>query len=290
MPPLMDSDFIRRRIWPVVSQLVHALADEKPAEARHLLVDRGPAAATLELVGGIGLEILLKLFFSPSHNRFRLGRVFVASSYNDVYVEYNWEQAGNYAPPSPMYSVTVRLQSVDTVWQVVEINPATMEAWFNSRDARDQLLDLEQTMGGTLPMTDWLLPLALLAGRLPLPFQPEALRDAVEATFLPQLQAQGFGLHGWIGGHRLWRDFVAQTRPALNEAEIPAWAAAVHYLMCEQDQIETSQAAVGQRYNVPLTRLLPRIRHLRQTLALQGMDERYTSLRSIQIPIQPATT
>ncbi len=287
MSATIDSDFVRQRIWPVVVRLVQTITNEEPTEARRLLTPQGPAAMTLDLVGPLGLGILLKTFWIASHHRFRLTRVFVTTGQNDVYLEYNWEQEEDYHLPSLIYSVTVRLQGLDDAWQVVEINPAPMDAWFTSEDARSHLLELEQSAGQPLPPMDWLLPLALVAGRFPLPFQPEALRDEVEALFLPQLQLQGFGLYSWIGGRRLWRDFVAQAQPTFNEKDISAWAAAAHYLMCEQDRVGMSQAAVGKLYNVPLASLLPRIRRLRQTLGVNGIDERYTSLRAIQIPVHP---
>ena len=53
--------------------------------------------------------------------------------------------------------------------------------------------------------------------------------------------------------------------------------------MSEQTLRELTQGAVGKYYRVSLTHMLPRIRQLKETLDIQGLDERYSALAGKQI-------
>jgi hypothetical protein len=146
------------------------------------------------------------------------------------------------------------------------------------------------------------LPVALFGGALQLPLRPAAMRDAVERLLLPGLQHRTYGILSLVAGRRLWRDFRRKAKidltaegaqSAENKGEkvrAAAWAAAAEFIMSEQNMREATQAAVAQNYRVNLSAILPRIRQIKEALAIQGIDERYSSFRPAQIILKEAET
>src|SRR5690606_25294381 len=127
----------------------------------------------------------------------------------------------------------------------------------------------------------WLLPVALYSGSLQLPIREAAMRDPVERLLLPGLQHRTFGVLSLVAGRKLWRDFQKKAGRTLNQ---PAtWAAAVEFLMGEQTMRESTQAAVAKHYRVSRPQILPRIKQIRQTRQIKGLDERYSPLGGTKI-------
>jgi hypothetical protein len=56
--------------------------------------------------------------------------------------------------------------------------------------------------------------------------------------------------------------------------------------MSEQAMRDLTQAVVARHYRVSLAQMLPRVREIKDTLGINGLDERFTPLQRQQIVVQ----
>ncbi|MEZ4517155.1 MAG: hypothetical protein R3C44_10065 [Chloroflexota bacterium] len=178
--------------------------------------------------------------------------------------------------------VSVRMVPQDGRWLVAEINPAGIDLPLNAPRAMSvlagaQLLQEE----GAIPSEPWVLPVTLYAGVLQLVPRPEALQDDVEALLIPGMQERRYGFLSLLNARQLWRDFVATADP---DPDPPApWAAAVEFIINEQVRLGQTQAAIGRPYKVTLGSIVGRVRQIKQALAIEEPDDRYSELQTTQI-------
>ncbi|MCI0578797.1 MAG: hypothetical protein L0332_32310 [Chloroflexi bacterium] len=281
---MIDEQTVWNDIWPVVEGVIRATLAEDEAAVKERLVPGSQAAVLHNLFGATVFDILLKTVLG--RNQLGLTRAIETENGRAVHVEYAWPEA---TAANRQYTaadvVTVRLRRYRQAWRVEEINPASADLPLG--EARAQGILLANRAGGEgepPPAEPWVLPVALFAGALQLPLRPQATRDAVERLLLPGLQQRGYGVLSLVAGRRLWRDFKRKARPTLERPA--AWAAAAEFIMNEQSLRQQTQAAVAQQYQAGLTATLPRIRQMKETLAIQGLDERYTPLHTTQIVVQ----
>jgi hypothetical protein len=277
---MATEETVRKEIWPVVERLIEATAAEDDEAIAALLVPRGEATIFQRLFGFPVFDLLLKTVLG--RERLAVTRAIATEKGRYVHVEYVWpdpEQAdGSYTAAD---LVSVQLRRHGAAWRVVAVNPAATDFPLTEARAHGIMLAAVRQIPEGQPQEPWILPVALFAGSLQLPLREGAARDAVSALFLPGMQHRAFGVLSLAGAWRLWADFRRAARPNLDAPA--AWAAAVEFLMSEQALREVTQAGTGNHYGVALTALLPRIRHIKQSLALEGPDARYSPLGGAQI-------
>lgn len=281
---MISQETVWEEIWPVVESLLDATLAEDEARVTSLLEPGGEAARLYNLFGVTVFDILLKSVLGRT--QLAITRAIQTEEGRYVHIEYVWPdpetEDGAYTAAD---LVTVQLQRTGDRWQVLAVNPAAADFPLTEARARGVLVTGEaRSEGGKLPREPWILPVAFLAGSLQLTLREEALADDVERLLLPGLQARHYGAISQIAGRRLWRDFRQVANPPLDDPA--AWAAATEFVLSEQSLREMTQGAVGKYYGVPLTRMLPRIRRIKQALSVQGLDERYSALGSKQIVLR----
>lgn len=267
-------------IWPTVKALITATLQGDEATAIKLLRPRSVSAEMVDMFGLVALDLLLKTILD--RDNVALTRVIRARQGQTVYTEYSWPDP-EHAANGVLFTdaVTVVLRPYRHQWRVTEINPSSLDQWLTGPAARGLLANMVEGNDGRIPQEAWVLPLAFVGGAVRLAFRPNALCDEVEQLLLPGLQERGYGALALVSGRRMWRDYVRKAQPEIGRAAL--WAAAVEYLMSEQALIDTAQAFVGQQYNVPLVQFLPRIRLIREELGIDGLDDRYSPLRGVNI-------
>lgn len=281
---MISQETVWEEIWPVVEALIQATLAGDDDRITASLEPGGEAARLYDLFGVTVLDILLKTVLGRS--QLAITRAIQTEEGRYVHVEYVWpDPAAADGAYNAADLVTVQLQRAGTQWQVVALNPAAADLPLTEARARGVLLSGEvRSNSGELPREPWILPVALLAGSLPLRFQETALRDDVERLLLPGLQARNYGALSLLAGQRLWRDFREAATLALGNPA--AWAAAAEFILSEQSLREVTQAAVGSHYQVGLPQILPRIRRIKKVLAIEGLDERYSALGAKQIVLK----
>jgi hypothetical protein len=269
-------------IWPVVERLIEATIAEDARQIRQLLQREGLAADALDLFGSAVFDILLKTVLG--RERLGLTRAIEADGGVAVYIEYAWPDP-NSAENSytAVDVVAVRLVREAGGWLVAEINPASADLPLNSLRATGVLAGTQVLADdGRLPSEPWVLPIALYAGLLQLPLQPEAVGDDVEAHLLPGLQARQYGFLPQLFGRRLWRDYRAAAE-TLKLDPPSAWAAAVEFILGRQNNRDETQATVGRYYKSSLGAVSARVKHIRHVLGIGEPDTRYTDLTTTEI-------
>ncbi len=284
---MSDSNLATDVIWPIVTALITATLQEDQVAAQKLLRPRSVSAEMVDLFGLIALDLLLKTILD--RDNVALTRVIRARQGKTVYTEYIWPDT-EHQSDSVLFTdaVTVVLRPYRHEWRVTDINPSSMDQWLTGPAARALLSNIIEGNEGRMPQETWVLPLAFVGGAVRLAFRPTALQDEVEQLLLPGMQERGYGAMALVSGRRIWRDYVRKAKPEIGRAAL--WAAAVEYLMSEQALIDTAQAFVGQQYGVPLVQLLPRIRLIRETLGIDGLDDRYSPLRGVNIVTDKSKT
>jgi hypothetical protein len=279
---MVSEETVWAEIWPTVEKLIEGTLDEDDPSVAALLVPGGEAAALHDLFGYVVFDILLKTVLG--RDQLAVTRAIQTERGRYVYIEFVWPDPdaadGAYTAAD---LVTVQLQRHQGIWRIVSVNPAAANLPLTEARARG-VLATSGDPDGQLPQEPWILPVSLLAGNLQLPLRDGAVEDAVEERLLPGLQARNYGVLSLLAGRRLWRDFKAEATP--EPGQPAAWAAAVEFILSEQNLRETTQAAVGKQYAVSLTALLPRIRQIKESLGVQGVDERYSALRRTQIVLK----
>ena len=275
---------VRNIIWPVVERLVEATIAEDDRALGALLVPHSEAALLHRLFGSPVFDLLLKTVLG--RESVAVTRAIETEQGKYVHVEFVWPDPaqvdGSYTAAD---LVSAQLRRYRAAWRVVAVNPAAADFPLTEARAQGILLTAgRHTSGGKLPQEPWTLPVALFAGNLQLPLRPEAAGDPVRALFLPGLQHRTYGVLSLVGAWRLWSDFRRAAQPELDP---PAgWAAAIEFIMGEQTLRDVTQAGVGKHYGVALPAMLPRIRQIKQSLNIEGLDARYSPLGGTQIVLR----
>lgn len=278
---MVSQDTVFADIWPTVEQIIEATLSEDAEKIATLVVSGEQAADMLDLFGFTVFDILLKTVLG--RGSLGLTRAIETENGRFVHIEYAWPDpttADNSYTAADV--VSVQLMQQEKQWRIVEINPAHIDLPLTGARARG-ILTTSKLLIETdkVPSEPWVLPVALYGGMLQLPLQPTAIEDEVERVFLPGLQHRTYGVMSLIRGRRLWRDFIAAANPNLEKPV--GWGAAVEFLMSEQDARNITQAAVAKHYKTSLAYIVPRIKQIKRTLAIKGLDERYTDLQTTQI-------
>jgi hypothetical protein len=279
---MINEQTVWDEIWPVVERLIAATIAEDPQRIRPLLQPAGQAADALDLFGFTVFDILLKTVLG--RERLGLTRAIEADGGTAAFIEYAWPDP-NSADNSytAVDVVAVRLVRDAGGWLVAEINPASADLPLNSLRATGVLAGTQVLADdGRLPSEPWVLPIALYAGLLQLPLQPEAAGDDVEALLLPGLQARQYGFLPQLFGRRLWRDYQAAAETLKIEPP-SAWAAAVEFILGRQNNRDETQATVGRYYKSSLGAVSARVKHIRHVLGIGEPDARYTDLTTTEI-------
>jgi hypothetical protein len=268
-------------IWPVVEKLIEATLAEDDQAIGALLVPGEQAAEALDLFGFPVFDILLKTVLG--RGSLGLTRAIETENGRFVHLEYAWpepEAADNSYTAADV--VAVRLEETAAGWRVAEINPASADLPLTGARALGILVSSRAFSDeDKMPAEPWILPVAFYGGMLQIPLRPSAMQDAVEELLLPGLQHRTYGMMALVRGRRLWRDFKTAANPSLDKPA--AWAAAVEYIMSEQEMRSLTQAAVSKHYQTGLALVVPRVRQIKRALSIQGLDERYTDLQTTHI-------
>jgi len=275
----MNEETILEQVWPEVLALLEAtIREEETAVTPHLAPD-SPAAELFDLFGLSVFDILLKTILDEE----QLELTQAVEISEGVFVEFAWTLPPAMVARLPVDgAVSVLLQPVNGRYRIVDVNPNGLDLLLTEARARTilataKILDQKDDLS-TEP---WVLPLALFAGWLPLPLRPEALADAAEALFLPGLQQRESGVLSLLRARRLWRDFKAvQPLPIGSPA---VWAAAVEWVMGEQNSRLMPLTAVAEAYSVSPDKLSARAETIKTALNITGLDERYTDWHMLDV-------
>lgn len=283
---MITEEVVWKEIWPVVEAAISATLAEDEATLRRCLLPRRQAAEILELFGVPVFDILFKTVLG--RGRLALTRAIETENGKYVHIELVWPDpelaANNYTAADV---VAVKLRHYRQQWRIVEVNPASVDLPLTEARAAGILLSSKTlSASGGVPNEPWVLPVALFGGALQIPLRPEAMQDPVERLLLPGLQHRTYGLLSLAAGRRLWRDFTKKASRQPNLSQPAVWAACVEFIISEQAMRDQTPAAVGQSYHVPLSAMLPRLRQIKETLQIAGLDERYSALASPQIVLK----
>lgn len=280
---MIDEATVWSDIWPVVEQVIRHTLLEDDDGIRPYLSPHTPPAHILDIYGFPALEILLKVVLGRS--KLGLTRAVETAAGNHIHIEYVWPDPHNAASFTAADIVSITLTQDGDVWRIADINPATIDVPLTSARARGILTSNKLlTEPNTPPTEPWVLPVAFYAGLLQIPLRPAALQDEVERLLLPGLQHRTYGVMLQVKGRQLWRDFTALAHPQPDNPA--AWAAAVEFILSEQDMRQQTQAAVGKSYQIGLSALVPRIKQIKKALHIQGIDERYSDVQSTHIVLK----
>ncbi len=297
---MITQETVINNVWPVVEQLIQATINEDSEAVAALLVPGEQAADMLEMFSVTVFDILLKTVLGrggvsvtqvietdngsypsegvSSHPFKGVSSYPFKGVSRFLHIEYAWLKSDvaddNYTATD---AVSIQFEQIQNQWKVVEINPASIALSLTSSRAR-QILASTQTLSedDKVPAEPWILPIALYGGMLQLPIQPTAIEDEVEKHLLAGLQKRSYGATILIKARRLWRTFKALDKPDLELVNVPAWVAAVEYIMSELNQRNQTQAAIGKLYKVNLSVMVPRIKQIKKGLKIKAQDKRYS--------------
>lgn len=268
-------------IWPMVEKLIEATLAEESETIAQLLLPESQAAEMLSLFGNQVFDILLKTVLGRP--ALGLTRAVEADNGTAVYIEYAWpdpEARDNSYTPTDV--VTVRLVQNNDRWQIAEVNPASIDVPLTTARARQFLASTQElTENKQIPAEPWILPFALYAGVLQIPLADTAVSDNIEAQLLNGLKKRTFGIMPIMYGRRLWRTFKTTANP--DTTNPAAWAAAIEFIIHEQQKRPVTQAAVGKPYKTNLSALVPRIKQIKKTLGIKGIDGRFSDIPFEQV-------
>jgi hypothetical protein len=278
---MIDEKTIWDEVWPVVEKLIEATLAEDAATMHTLLTPDGQAAAMLDLFDVYVYDILLKTVLG----REQLGVTRAVETENGrfILIEYAWPEPGSEQNSYTANDlVTVTLTQVDDKWRIDSVNPSTIDLPLTGGRARG-LIATGQSLSeeGKMPGESWILPFALYGGLLKMKLRHEALADPVEELLIPGMQERSYGAMALLNGRTLWRDFKAANQPKLDKPA--AWAAAVEFIMSELELRNLTQAAVAKHHQIPLSKMVPRMKQIQKVLDIQKNDGRYADLQSTQI-------
>ena len=278
---MISEETVWKDVWPVVEKLIEATLAENSNGIAELVVSGEQAAEMLDLFGFAVFDVLLKTVLG----RGSLGITKAIETENGrfIHIEFAWPEPG--APENNMTAndlVSVTLTQVENNWRIVEVNPSGIDMLLTGPRARGMLASTKSlSEQDKVPAEPWILPYALYGGMLQIPLLENAINDEVEALFLAGLQHRTYGVMSILRGRKMWREFVTAVSPTLEK---PAgWAAALEFIMSEQNMRNQTQAAVGKLYKVNLSTMVPRLKQIKKALKIKGQDERYTDVQSTQI-------
>ncbi len=297
---MITQETVINNVWPVVEQLIQATINEDSEAVAALLVPGEQAADMLEMFGVTVFDILLKTVLGrggvsvtqvietdngsypsegvSSHPFKGVSSYPFKGVSRFLHIEYAWLKSDvaddNYTATD---AVSIQFEQIQNQWKVVEINPASIALSLTSSRAR-QILASTQTLSedDKVPAEPWILPIALYGGMLQLPIQPIAIEDEVEKHLLAGLQKRSYGATILINARRLWREFKVLEKLDLELVNVPAWVAAVEYIMSELNQRNQTQAAIGKLYKVNLSVMVPRKKKKKKGLKIKAQDKRYS--------------
>lgn len=283
---MISEETIWNEVWPTVENLIRATLDEDDTAIGILLAPGEQAAQMFEFFGFQVFDLLLKTVLGRGN--LAVTRAIETEDGRFVHIEFTWPEPGKEKGEYTAADVvTVTLTQINKEWRIVDINPASTDIPLTGPRARGILASsqaLSET--GKVPAEPWILPIALYGGALQIPLQEGAMTDDIEKLLLPGLQHRTYGIISQIRGRKLWRDFVGKAQPSLNQ---PAgWAAAVEFIISEQNMRQQTQAVVGKNYQVKLSLMVPRIKQIKKALNIKGQDERYSDLQPTRIVLDQA--
>lgn len=278
---MINEETIWNDVWPTVEKLIGATLDEDGETIAQLVAPNQQAANMLDLFGFQVFDVLLKTVLGRGN--LAVTRAIETENGRFVHIEYTWPEPG--AEPNSYTAadvVTSTLTNIDGQWRIVEINPASTDIPLTGPRARGILASTQAlTESGKVPSEPWILPIALYGGALQIPVQEQAMIDDVERLLLPGLQHRTYGAMSLIRARSLWRTFRLEANPSLEK---PAgWAAAIEFIMSEQNMRQQTQAKIGKIYQVNLSLMVPRIKQIKKTLNIQGQDARFSDLQPTRI-------
>lgn len=283
---MITEETVWNDIWPVVERAIEATLAEDSSTLRGLLLPDRQASRLLNLFGPQVFDILLKTVLG--HGALGLTRAVETEANSGetataVYIEYAWpdpDAADNSYTPTDV--VTVRLAQQENGWLITDINPASIDIPLTTARARHFLASTQDlSEDAKVPAEPWILPFALYAGMLQIPLAETAVADPVEQQLLSGLKQRTFGIIPLVHAQTLWRDYKTSANPKIDNPN--GWAAAVEYIIHEQQQRPVTQAAVGKQYQVNLSTLVPRIKRIKKTLTITDTDSRYSDLPFEQV-------
>ena len=279
---MIDEELIWEQVWPVLAAVVEAAMREDETAVAPNLLPGSAAADLLDLFGLTVFDILLKTVL----NQDQLNLIQVVDTSEGVFIEFAWVKpmfGQDGAPIDTTVSVLLRMENGR--FFVTDVNPGPLDLLLTEARAR-AILATSKLLGqrDELPLEPWILPLALFGGLLPLPLRPDSLGDPVETLFLPGLQQRERGVMALVRARRLWRDFKAVQ--SLPTGSLAVWAAAVEWLMNEQNSQQVAATAVAHLYNVSPVKLNDHARQIKQALGITGIDYRYADWQMIDVLYQ----
>ena len=292
---MISEETVWKEVWPVVEKLIEATLAENSERIAKLVVPGEQAAEMLDLFGFAVFDVLLKTVLG--RGSLGITRAIETENGRFVHIEYAWPESADVRqepesvrqePGAEQNSYTatdlvaVTLTQVNESWHVLEVNPSGIDLLLTGPRARGVLASTQSlSEQDKVPSEPWILPFALYGGMLQIPLQPQAMADDVEALLLPGLQHRTYGVMSILRGRRMWRDFITAVNPPLDK---PAgWAAALEFIMSEQNMRNQTQAAASKLYKTTLSAMVPRIKQIKKALNIKGQDERYADMQSTQI-------
>lgn len=278
---MVSEETVWQAVWPTVEQVIGATLDEDGEKIGTLLVPGEQAAMMLEFFGFQVFDVLLKTVLG--RGSLAVTRAIETDNGRYILIEYTWPEPGAEANSYTAADVvTTTLTQLDGAWKIVEINPAAADLPLTGPRARGVLATTQAlTESGKVPSEPWILPIALYGGALQIPILETAMEDEVEQLFLPGMQHRTYGVMSLIRARALWRQFKEKATP--NLADPAGWAAAVEFIMNEQNRREQTQAAVRKYYEINLSMMVPRVKQIKKILNIQGQDERFTDLQPTRV-------
>lgn len=275
----MDEETIWEIVWPVVTAVIEATMREDETAVISHLAPGGTAADLGDLFGLTVFDILLKT--TLGHDQLNLTQV--VETEEGVIIEFAWEGPAVSAAGMPVdKAVCVLLRMVNGRFRITDINPSSLNLYLTEARARAVLATAKiLSQRDVLSPEPWVLPLTLYGGLLPLPLRPASFRDAVEVLLLPGLQAREYGVLSLVKARRLWRDFkAAQPLPIGQPAD---WAAAVEWVMSEQNSRAVRETAVAQYYTATPAKLRAHAIAIKHALSITGVDPRYAEWQMVDV-------
>ncbi|KAA3665387.1 MAG: hypothetical protein DWQ04_00840, partial [Chloroflexi bacterium] len=254
---MISEETVWNDVWPVAEKVIEATLAENGDGIAELVAPGGQAAEMLDLFGFAVFDVLLKTVLG----RGSLGITQAVETENGrfIHIEYAWPEPG--ADPNSFTAtdlVAVTFTNLDKQWCIVEVNPSSIDMPLTEPRARGMLAST-QTLSehDKVPAEPWILPFALYGGMLQIPILEAAMADEVESKFLHGLQERNYGVMTILRGRKMWRDFVTAVSPTLDKPS--GWAAALEFIMSEQNKRNQTQAAISKHYKVNLSTMVPRI-------------------------------
>jgi len=264
---MISEETVWKNVWPVVEKLIEATLAESSDGLVQLVAPGEQAAELLDLFGFAVFDVLLKTVLG----RGSLGITQAVETENGrfIHIEYAWPEPGG--DPNSFTAndlVAVTLTNIGEQWRIVDVNPSSIDLPLTEPRARGMLASVKSlSEQDKVPGEAWILPFALYGGMLQLPLLDNGMADEVEALLLPGLQQRNYGVMSILRGRKMWRDFGTAVSPTLDKPA--AWAAALEFMMSEQNKRNQTQAAISKQYKVNLSTMVPRIKQIKKTLKLQ---------------------